>query len=191
MKGSDIAAWLRTEVEPLPDQIYGSRYRAAAFLKDGTFLPCVVFQSKRKQLALALRRFEELRKEKDQYRMVVETFAATGARVNDYDLDRVEKSPYAWPLRILKTIQGETTMGWTSFVIEMNDGAKFNYGTSFHFEFFELPPGYSYDQISEIHSGVVYSESNGIRPFSMEGMKSVKCLRERPFFICYLNEIDA
>src|SRR5262245_33566934 len=110
MTSDDIAAWVKGEIEPLQDQIYGSRYRAAAFLKDGTYLPCVVFQSRRKQLELALRRFEELKKDKDQYRAVVEVFAAAGSRVNDYDLERVEPSAFALPLDILKRIRGETTM---------------------------------------------------------------------------------
>jgi len=35
-----------------------------------TYLPCVVFQSRGKQVDLAIKRFEQLRKEPDQYRAV-------------------------------------------------------------------------------------------------------------------------
>src|SRR5712664_2974149 len=46
MKSSEIIKFLKMEIEPLPDDICGNRYRAAAYLTDGTYLPCVVFQSK-------------------------------------------------------------------------------------------------------------------------------------------------
>ena len=74
MNKFDIIEFLKAEVEPLPDRIYGNRYRASAYLIDGTYLPCVVFQSKGKQVDLALKRFEQEKNQPDQYRMVVEVF---------------------------------------------------------------------------------------------------------------------
>lgn len=41
--------------------------------------------------------------------------------------------------RSLKQIHGETVMSWTAFVVEMTDGRRFSYGSSFRFEFFDLP----------------------------------------------------
>jgi hypothetical protein len=107
MKAGEIATFLKGNIEPLKDKIYGDRYRAAATLNDGTYLPCVVFQSKRAQVELALRRFEELRKEPSQYRMVVESFVSAGSRLADYDIKGMERSPFAWPLEVLKSIHGE------------------------------------------------------------------------------------
>src|SRR6185436_19822316 len=45
--------------EPIQDQIYGPRYRCSLTLKDGTFLPCAILQSKERLVALAKRRIKE------------------------------------------------------------------------------------------------------------------------------------
>jgi hypothetical protein len=189
MKPEELANFLKTSIKPLTDQIYGNRYRAAARLTDDTYLPCVVFQSKNAQVDLALRRFDQLRDQSDQYRAVVEVFAAGGSRVSDYEIKAVEPSPFAWPLEILRTIHGETVMSWTAFVVEMKDGTKHSYGSSFRFEFFDLPDGYSYADIAKIHSGMVYSQELGLRDFSMELQKEIQPYREKPFFTCYLKEL--
>ena len=46
-------------VEPLPDSIYGPLYRCALTLKDGTYFPCAIIQSKRKIVDLAKRRIKQ------------------------------------------------------------------------------------------------------------------------------------
>jgi hypothetical protein len=189
IKPDELKNFLTSNIEPLSDQIYGSRYRAAVRLTDDTLLPCVVFQSRKSQVELALRRFDQHRDQNDQYRMVVEVFAAGGSRINDYDIKAVEQSPFAWPTEILKTIHGETVMAWTAFVAEMTDGTMYSYGTSFHFEFFDLPDGYSYADIARIHSGMVYSQELGLRNFSMDLQKEIQPYREKPFFTCYLREM--
>jgi hypothetical protein len=194
MRTEELTKFLRNEVEPLHDSIHGSRYRAAARLSDGTYLPCVVFESRQAQLELALRRFEQLRWKRSEYKAVVETFAAGGSRVPEYYVMAVELSPFAWPLELLRTIHGETTMGWTAFVAEMNDGTMHSYGTQFHFEFFDLSAGYSPADIRQIHSGKVYSVEKGLEAFSADSYKGTvdsyrhsPCLREKPFFTCYIN----
>ena len=185
-----LANFLKKEIEPLSDFIYGNRYRAAARLLDGTYLPCVVFQSKSAQLDLALRRFDELRSKPDQYRTVVETFVAGGSRIAEYEIKSVEASPYAWPLAILRQIHGETVMSWTAFVVEMKDGSMHSYGTSYNFEFFDLPDGYSFRDITAVHSGMVYStERRMIEPFSVSPQDSVQTYREKPFLTCYLSQL--
>ena len=189
IKPDELKTFLTSNIEPLSDQIYGNRYRAAVRLTDDTFLPCVVFQSRRSQVELAIRRFDQLRGQNDQYRMVVEVFAAGGSRLNDYDIKRIERSRFAWPLEILKTIHGETVMSWTAFVAEMKDGTMYSYGTSFHFEFFDLPDGYSYADIAKIHSGMVYSQDLGLRDFSMDLQNEIQPYREKPFFTCSLREM--
>jgi hypothetical protein len=166
-----IAAYVRGNVEPLTDRIYGNSYRVAAHLKDGTYLPCVVLQSKRAQVDLALRRFKELRWKRSQYESVVESFVSAGSRVADYQLREVEVSPFAWPLDILRQIHGETRMGWTAFVVEMRDGTMHSYGTPFNFQFFEFPANYSHANIAKIHSGMTHSPTRGLEPYSLSASK--------------------
>lgn len=187
MSAAEIASYLKAEIEPMEDKFYGNRYRVAAYLIDGTYLPCVVFQSKERLVELALRRFSETNMD----RSVVEIFVAGRSTIASYDVARVEPSPFAWPKTMLKQIHGETTMGWTAFVAVMNDGRRFSYGTQFHFEFFDVPDGYRFSDVKEIQSGMIYLESDGVKPFSFERQGLAKCLREKPFFSCYLGEIAA
>ena len=185
----ELSKFLKSSIEPLPDGIYGNRYRAAVRLLDGTHLPCVVFQSRKSQVELALRRFDQLRNQPSQYNAVVEVFVAGGSRINDYEISEVEPSPYAWPLAILKQIHGETVMSWTAFVVEMRDGTMHSYGTSFCFEFFDMPAGYTYTDIARIHSGMLYSQERGLQAFSLDLQKEIQPYREKPFFTCYLKEL--
>jgi hypothetical protein len=183
----ELTDFLRKNIEPLSDRIYGNRYRVAARLIDDTYLPCVIFQGKKSQVDLALSRFEQLRGQPSQYRMVVESFVAGESCVADYQLKMVEPSPFAWPIATLKQIHGETVMSWTAFVVEMKDGTMYSYGTTFCTEFFDLPQGYSYADIARIHSGMVYSQEGGLQSFSMDLMKQIQPYREKPFFTCFLN----
>jgi len=191
MNKSEILKFLKSEIEPMPDTINGNRYRASAYLKDGTYLPCVVFQSKSKRVNQALKRFEQLKNKPDQYRIVVESFVTQGSNVADYTIDTIEISPFAWPLSIIRTIKGETTMGWTAFVVEMNDMKRFSYGTSFLMEFFDLPNGYSCNDIKLIHSGMIHSDAEGTQPFTYEMHQQIRYFREKPFFTCFLDGINA
>jgi len=190
MQGKEIAKIVRDLVEPLPDPIYGNRYRAAGYLLDGTYLSCIVFQSRRAQIDLFLRRWNEVKTSSAESRRLAAAFVASGSRLSDYDLKAVEPSPFAWPSAILKNIHGETTMGWTAFVVEMRDGTMYSFGTSFRFEFFDLPDGYSYNDVAKIHSGMVYSPSQGLVRFSLPILRENPPLREKPFFTCYLEDLD-
>ena len=55
----EIIKFLKDNVEPYPDNIYGVGYRASAYLKDGTYLPCVIFRNPATIVKLATRRFKE------------------------------------------------------------------------------------------------------------------------------------
>ncbi len=196
MRDEELTRFVRDNIEPLPDSIYGNRYRAAARLSDGTYLLCVVFQSKEAQVRLALRRFKELRWKRSQYEAVVATFVASGSSVAGYHIKAVEVSQFAWPVELLRTIHGETTMGWTAFVAEMKDGSMFSYGTQFCVEFFDLPTGYKYKDVRQIHSGMIYSKTRGLEAFSADSYKETAdnyahspCLREKPFFTCYVDAL--
>lgn len=189
MKPSEISRFLQQNIKPLENKFYGKRYRAAARLLDDTYLPCVVFQSKSTWVDLALRRFAECESKPSQYRIIVETFVATGSSIADYKIKTVEPSPFAWPIEILGMIHGETAMSWTAFVVEMKDGSMHSYGTLFNMEFFDLPQSYSYSDISKIHSGMIYSEAIGLTKYSGALSKGIDYYREKPFFTCYLKEL--
>jgi hypothetical protein len=55
MSNEEIVNFLEGEIEPLKDPIYGDLYRASAYMNDGTYLPCAVFQSKKRLVDLAAR----------------------------------------------------------------------------------------------------------------------------------------
>jgi hypothetical protein len=55
----EIINFLKENIEPLEDNVYGLGYRASVYLKDGTFLPCVLFRNPNAVVNLAIRRFKE------------------------------------------------------------------------------------------------------------------------------------
>jgi hypothetical protein len=202
-KTEDIIKFLKDNVEPLEDNNYGLGYRASVYLTDGTFLPCVIFRNSKAVVNLAIRRFKEEQSGKGifnrssglGYSEIVKTFVTSGNCINDYDIGKVEKSKFAFPLNIQRQIHGETTMGWTGFVGKMKDGKHFGFGTAFHWEFFQMPDGYIGDDIEEIinHSYVLkngelrsHREGPQTRP---EEFNDAVVYRERPFFECYIDNI--
>lgn len=199
----DIIKFLKNTIEPVEDNVYGMGYRAAVYLTDGTFLPCVIFRNPKTVVNLAIRRFKEEQSGKGffnrsagfGYDNIVKNFVTKGNCINDYDIDRVEKSKSAFPLSIQQQILGETTMGWTGFVAKMKDGKHFGFGTTFHWEFFQMPEGYSADDIVEIinHSyvlknGEIRSHREGPKTRPNDYMDAV-VYRERPFFDCYIDNL--
>jgi hypothetical protein len=186
IKSSEILSFLKGNVEPLDAPFYGKRYRSSVKLTDGVLLPCVVFQQREDRVQLALKRFKEAKG--DQYLDVVRAFVSKGANVSEWQIASVDVSPWAFPVALLKTIHGETAMGWTSFVVEMQDGSMHSFGTTFSFEFFELPEGYKHQDIKRIHSGMVYSDKNGLTSYSLATLNDAVVYRERPYFTCYLDQ---
>jgi hypothetical protein len=198
-----IIKFLKDNIEPLEDNAYGLGYRASVYLTDGTFLPCVIFRNPKTVVNLAMRRFKEEQSGKGVfnrssglgYYEIVKTFVTNGNCINDFDIERVDKSKFAFPLTILRQIHGETTMGWTGFAAKMKDGKYFGFGTTFSFKFFQIPDGYSVEDIEEIinHSYVLengelrsHREGNQILT---DGWKNAVIYRERPFFECYVDNL--
>ena len=66
-------------------------------------------------------------------------------------------------------------MSWTQFQIEMHDGKRFHFGTTFLMEFFQIPDGYGVEDMAHVLSAPPLSP----RP---EGFIH----RERPFFTCHV-----
>ena len=199
----DICKFLKDNIQPLDDNAYGLGYRASATLKDGTFLPCVIFRNPATLIDLAMRRFKEERSGKSifskssglGYREIVKTFVASGNCVNHYDIARVDKSRFAFTLDVQKQINGETSMSWTAFVTKFKDGRHLSFGTTWNWEFFDLPDDFKAEDIVEIinHSYLLKTgEILGHRS-SFDRVKRQdemeKIYRDRQFFECYVDNL--
>jgi len=194
---SKIQEYLNSGVEAFPDEAYGAGYRCSAYLRDGTFLPCVMLRPSAPTVQLALRRFEEEKKgagifrKKSGYEEIVKHFLTSGNRIGSYDVARVELSRYAIPLGLLRQIQGETTMSWTGFVLEMRDGRCFPFGTTFLMELFDIPSNYMFEDVVRAHNHSYVSKGGEVRSLR-EGFTEpptdydpASVFREKPYFICY------
>jgi hypothetical protein len=182
----EIISYLKNNIEPLTLYDGTTSYCCSAILKDDLLLPCVQFLNLDKRLNLAISRFKETKPKlfglikpniAGTYEDIVSVFVINGNRINDYDIKRLEKSPFAIPLKHLKEIKGETSMGWTGFDAIMKDSKRFSFGTTYSTEFFNMPSGYTANDIKKI-----IPHERGTR-----NIDSV--FRERPFFECYIKGI--
>lgn len=202
MRQEDIIKFLKENVEPINDSIYGSGYRATVYLTDGTCLPCVMFRNPGKLISLALKRFkEEMPGISEQsksgvgYYNIVKSFVTQGNCINYYNIAKVETSQFAIPFAILKQVKGETTMGWTGFVLKMKDGRYFSYGTQFRNEFFDIPEEYTVSDIIEVINHSYVSKIGELKnhqvPFSKysDDYDYENVFREKPFFECYIDSL--
>lgn len=197
----DIIKFLKANIEPLSDTIYGNGYRASVTLTDGLHLPCVSFRNTSKLVDLATRRFKEEQSGKSifskslglGYREIVKTFVASGNCINHYDIAKVGKSDFAFSSQTLRQIHGETKMGWTGFVAKMKDEKQFAFGTSFLFDFFDLPKGYIPSDITEIINHSYLDKEGNLKgyhdPEVYEDFDRSLVYRERPYFECYLDNL--
>lgn len=185
-------------VDPIQDASFGPQYRCSLTLKDGTLLPCVVIQSRERLLELAKRRIKEEMSGKgiiaapDPYGEIVRSFVTHGNRINDYEVSSASESKYAIPLALLSQIHGETKMGWTGWVFKMKDGELFSYGSTFHFEFFQLPEGYAFSDVAEVINHSFVDPTGAVRSLKESGPKEYRIdavFRERVFFNCAVDGI--
>jgi hypothetical protein len=183
---TEIISFLKNNIEPLPIYDGSKAYSCSAFLKDDLYLPCIQFLNLDKRINLAIRRFKETQPKlfglikpniAGTYEDIISVFVAKGNRINEYDIISLEPSPYAIPLKHLKEIKGETSMGWTGFDAIMKDSKRFSFGTTYSTDFFNMPSGYTTNDIIKI----IPHE---------RGTKNINSVfRERPFFECYINGI--
>jgi hypothetical protein len=156
---SNILKFLKENIVPVEDDIYGSKFKASVYLTDGTYIPCVNFRSSAKIVAIAIKSFKE-KKSVNSYNRI-KSFVSAGNRLDCFSIAEVEKSKFAFHASIQKQIQGETSMGWTGFVIKMKDGKYFSFGTNLSFDFFCMPDNYSgYDAQEVINHSYVSKEGN-------------------------------
>lgn len=199
---NEFAKQVVETTEPIQDPIYGPRYRCSLTLKDGTFLPCAILQSKERLVALAKRRIKEELGGKgalggpDPYGQIVSVFVAGGDRVNDYNVASAGQSKFAIPRPILNQIKGETTMGWTGWVFRMKDASLFSYGSSFNMEFFQLPEGYEFSDVTEVINHSFVDTRGAVVPLRVhpgaglpDGYPMSSVFRERIYFTCAIDGI--
>jgi hypothetical protein len=197
----DIIKFLKSNIQPLSNENYGDGYRASVVLTDGLHLPCVVFRNSSTIVSLAIKRFEQEKSGKSLfskssgmgYKEIVKSFVTTGNCINHYDIANVGKSNFAFSEQTLRLIHGETKMAWTGFVAKMKDGKQFAFGTSFLFEFFNLPEGYLPDDIAEIINHSYLDNHGNLKsyhaPEVYEEFDKNLVYRERPYFECYLDNL--
>ena len=195
-----ISDFIETGVEFINDSAYGPGYRCSAYLRDGTFLPCVILRTSGPITELALRRFEEEKKGKGFFRLntaayknIVQHFVTSGNRVNSYDIAKIEPSRYSIPFSLLSQIQGETTMSWTGFVLEMQDGKYVAFGTTFLVDFFDIPVEYSFGNVVAVHNHSYVSPTGELKPLRQaffdtpDDYDPSAVSRERPYFECFYD----
>ena len=191
----EIIDFLKDNIEPLDDEYYSAGYRVAAYLTDGTYLPCVVFRN----LNAVEVANKKLTKYRNDYKIKHYTKSLNGKYirysprknyVNDYCIAGVEKSKYAFPVSIVKQIQGETRMGWTAFAAKMKDGRYFGFGTAGGKEFFHMPENYSVEEIDTIINHSWVSKTGELRSYAnFHDFDDSICYEGRPSFECYLVDL--
>jgi len=174
-----LVKWLRAEIAPTTTGESGPLFRAAAFLLDGTYLPCVSFRNSQSIVDQAIRRFEETRNDSsldrlNDYRSVVKAFITMRSRVSQWHIAAIERSRFALPAPLRDQIYaaGETGMSWISFVGRMQDGTEHAFASTFDIEFFEMPTEYSAAQLIEV---LPHREIPGRRYSAL------------PFFECFVD----
>jgi hypothetical protein len=60
-------------------------------------------------------------------------------------------------------------MAWTGFIANMKDGKQFAFGTSFLFDFFDMPKGYSPNDIAEI---IIKKKTSANTSFIQQGQEN-------------------
>ncbi len=192
---SAISAFMKSGGSPFRADHLGEGHRCTAELVDGTTLPCVMLRKPDTILALAERRIAEegrgrgvFSKSPHPSQEMLAHLLTKGNRVNSFDIKSVMHSPFAMPLKLLEQITGETLMSWTGFVLTMSDGRSFSYGTTFLFQFFSLPTGYIFDNVTAVHNHSYVDETGTTRQIRVDPEKwrasfnTLPVFREKPFF---------
>lgn len=194
MDEAEIISFLKKNIEPVADDVFGKRYRASVTLNGNLVIPCVEFLDKEKYVNQFTRRFDQ-ECGNNPYIELVCSFLAEKNVINPKGIIQIEQSRNAIPLNILKKIHGETIMSWTGFVLKMKDGKCFNYGTSFAMDFFELPDDYDFSDIAEVINHSYLDKDGEIHDWrktwksAFEKSENLNIFRELNYFECYVHGI--
>jgi len=204
---TNILEYIDKKVGRFPDSVFGEGARCSAYLKDGTYLPCVLMRDWNKVVSLFLKRLnqeksgigvfgknQELAEE-----TLIRFFMSNQNIVKLSDIDRVEPSPYAIPRSMVEELNLETpsrlsrkTTG--GFALQMNDGQVFYYrNIGLHQEFYDIPKGYRFSDVEKFHKVAVYIKINREVEARIENEnESVRLIPDvwfthKPFFVCYTD----
>ena len=194
MEEAEIISFLKKNIEPIENDVFGKRYRASVTLKGNLVIPCVEFLDKEKYVNQFIKRFDQ-KCENNTCKEIVCSFLTEKNVINPKEIIQIDQSRNAVPLSILNKIRGETIMSWTGFVLKMKDGKCFNYGTSFATDFFELPDEYEFSDIAEVVNHSYVDKDGEIHDWrktwksAFEKSDSLNIFRELNYFECYVNGI--
>jgi hypothetical protein len=185
MTDNKIIEFLKGNIESMDDGIYGNVYCASVLLRDNHFLPCVKFINTKKFVDLSIKRIKEC----DFSYNIIKHFIVNHNVIKNCDIKEMNKSEYALPRKLLKKIRGETLMSWTGFVFRMDDGNLFNFGTTFDFCFFDLPDGYTFENVKDVINHNFALENGTLKNYRENGLKNfenIQIYREKIFFECFI-----
>ena len=188
---NNVVKFLKESIIPFENNMYGKGFKSSVYLTDGTYLPCVIFYNSAKIISLSIKSFKA-EKSISSYNKI-KSFVAKGNRLNAYDISKIEKSKFTFPTSIHRQIQGETSMGWTGFVVKMKDGKSFSFGTSLFSDFFHMPDNYSGDDAQEIVNHSYISKKGDIcslksqMSYEENEYYELNVFRERTFFECFID----
>lgn len=134
--------------------------------------------------------------QKKSYQQIVRHFVTSGSSVDNHYIQSVDPSPFALPPEVMSQIEGETMMSWTGWVFEMTDGSVFSYGSTYSFDFFELPEGYNFRDVAKVHNHSYVNAEGNLVSIDEDRTGYIKkrnaddqarVYRERPYFICFVD----
>ncbi|MGQ3015614.1 MAG: hypothetical protein ACT6QS_18000 [Flavobacteriales bacterium] len=198
---SEIVSWLKEYAEPVEDTEGNLMYAAAVWLRDDTYLPCVLFQNTHIQLdrlrgipASGKGRglFSKGKNVDDSY--LIRNFLQNDNRIYPETIQRLERSLFAFPDVLRDQIEVRVNSGvlpsW--FSAKMKDGTYLGFETTYEAVFYDLPDGYSADDILEIQNNTFVSESGipeSVTAAFAYGEKTIALYSPRIFFNCFLSEL--
>jgi hypothetical protein len=182
-----IQELIQAGIEEVPAEFGGPGYRCAAWLKDGTYLPCV-FVQRIGPSADRLRKVidEELRGQgsyklfPDPVREQLKWQLCHPNQIAAYQIDRVEPSPFAIPISLLEQVRGEVASYLWLFALETVSGRRFQFAGQdpSTMIFFELPADIQFSDFVRV-----------INPNARRRLpKCEATIHQRLFFQCFVDD---
>lgn len=175
-------------IEEVPAEFGGPGYRCSAWLKDGTYLPCVFVQKIGRTADLHRKSIDdELRGEGgydpltcDPVREWLKWQLCYPNQIAAHLIERVGPSPFAIPISLLHQVTGEVAPYVWLFALETADGERFRFsgGDRWSMIFFELPENISFGDFVT----VINPNARGTLP------RCKATLQERMHFSCYIDD---
>ncbi|MEZ5957810.1 MAG: hypothetical protein R3C27_11445 [Hyphomonadaceae bacterium] len=169
----------------MPREFGGPGFRCAAWLRDGTYLPCVFVQpigpyaDRKRELIEAETRGEGSHAlYPDPLREFIKRDSSSN-RVADYNIERIEPSRFAIPISLLAEVHGETAMSLWLFALETASGRRLSFmgGHLAYMMFFDLPDDLEFSDFVNVRN----VDSNKRLP------KCEANFRARMFFDCFTD----